>query len=62
MTHTRADKEHAEMYLPVIRIVFFFKPVDLWIGAYIDTANKKVYICPIPMFGFSMQILRWEKV
>ncbi len=22
---------------------------DIWIGIYIDTKNKKVYICPLPM-------------
>lgn len=29
----------------------FFRWYDLWVGAYIDAANKTVYICPIPMFG-----------
>jgi hypothetical protein len=50
------------MQLPVIRIVFFFRWFDLWIGAYIDTKNRRVYICPVPMLGFYVQILRWEKV
>jgi len=34
-----------------MKIKPFFRWYDLWIGAYIDTANKSVYICLIPMFG-----------
>lgn len=29
----------------------FFRWYDLWVGAYIDTENKSVYICPLPMIG-----------
>lgn len=25
-----------------------FKWYDIWIGIYIDRANKAIYICPIP--------------
>lgn len=24
---------------------------DLWIGLYVDTRNRRLYILPIPMFG-----------
>lgn len=30
------------------RIRLSFAWYDLWIGAYIDTQNKKLYICVIP--------------
>jgi hypothetical protein len=29
----------------------FFRWYDLWIGVFIDTKNRTVYICPLPMFG-----------
>ncbi len=29
----------------------FFRWFDLWIGLYIDTANRAVYFCPLPMIG-----------
>jgi len=29
----------------------FFRWYDLWVGVYIDRANRTVYICPIPMCG-----------
>lgn len=34
----------------------FFRWYNLWIGAYIDRANKTIYICPIPMFGVKIAI------
>ena len=30
------------------RIRFAFKWYDLWIGAYIDSEKRTVYICPLP--------------
>lgn len=37
-----------------MRIKTFFRWYDLWIGMYIDTKNKAVYVCPIPMFGIKV--------
>lgn len=37
-------------------ISFFFRWYDLWIGAYVDTKNKAIYICPIPCFGIKVQL------
>lgn len=34
----------------------FFKWVDLWIGLYIDTKNRTLYICPVPMFGLKIRL------
>jgi hypothetical protein len=34
-----------------MKVKFFFRWYDIWVGAYIDKGNKTVYICPIPMFG-----------
>lgn len=38
-------------YAPVISFVLFFRWYDFWIGAYIDTTNHAIYICPVPMLG-----------
>lgn len=38
-----------------LRVKPFFRWYDLWIGAYIDTENKRVYICPFPMFGVCIE-------
>jgi hypothetical protein len=39
-----------------MKITPFFKWYDLWIGAYIDTENKRAYICfPFPMLGVCVQ-------
>jgi hypothetical protein len=35
---------------------FFFAWFDLWIGAYISTKSKAVYICPLPMIVFKFYI------
>lgn len=37
---------------------FFFRWYDLWVGVYIDTKNRAIYICPIPMFGVKFT---WSK-
>jgi hypothetical protein len=29
----------------------FFRWYDLWVGIYIDTKGKAVYVCPLPMVG-----------
>lgn len=38
-----------------MRITLFFRWYDLWVGAYIDRANRAVYVCPIPMFGVKIE-------
>lgn len=30
------------------RVGFSFKLYDLWVGAYVDTENRTVYVCPLP--------------
>jgi hypothetical protein len=32
----------------------FFRWYDLWVGIYIDTKNKAIYIIPIPMIGLKI--------
>jgi hypothetical protein len=32
----------------------FFRWYDLWIGAYVDTKARTVYICPLPMIGIKI--------
>lgn len=50
------------MNLPVIRFTFFFRWYDLWVGVFIDTAKRAVYICPLPTLGVKIEIVRWEWV
>lgn len=37
-----------------MKIKPFFRWYDLWIGAYVDTKNKAVFICPIPTLGIKI--------
>lgn len=34
----------------------FFRWYDLWIGLFIDTNKRAIYICPMPMFGVKIQL------
>lgn len=34
--------------MAVVRLKF--EPRDVWLGAYFDTVNTRVYICVVPMF------------
>ena len=34
----------------------FFRWYDLWIGAYYDKKAKRLYVCPLPMMGFWIEI------
>lgn len=36
---------------------FFFRWYDLWIGAYIDTKQQAIYICPLPMVGIKIEVV-----
>jgi len=40
-----------------LKITPFFKWFDIWIGIFIDTIHKAVYICPLPMLGVKIQLL-----
>jgi hypothetical protein len=33
-----------------------FKWFDIWIGVFIDTKQRKVYICPVPMIVISFEM------
>jgi hypothetical protein len=35
---------------------FIFAWYDLWVGAFVDTAKRRVYVFPIPMCGI---IISW---
>lgn len=37
------------------RVTWFFRWFDLWVGAYVDTKNRTVYVCPIPMCGVRIE-------
>ncbi len=39
-------------------ISFLFEPRDLWIGAYINWAKRRLYILPLPTLGI---VLQWPK-
>lgn len=34
----------------------FFRWFDLWVGVFVDTEKKAVYICPVPMLGVKIQL------
>jgi len=38
-----------------MKVTAFFRWYDLWIGAYVDMANRTLYVCPVPMFGLKIQ-------
>lgn len=33
-----------------------FKWFDIWIGVYIDTAKRRIYVFPMPMLGVCIQL------
>jgi len=35
---------------------------DLWIGAYIDTKNKRLYICIIPTILITIDLSKTKKI
>ena len=39
-----------------MKITPFFRWYDLWIGAYVDTKNRTVYLCPLPMVGVKISL------
>lgn len=38
-----------------MRFKAFFRWYDLWVGVFIDTKNRAVYICPLPTIGLRIQ-------
>jgi hypothetical protein len=38
-----------------VKITPFFRWYDLWVGAYVNTKGKAVYVCPLPMVGIKIQ-------
>lgn len=38
-----------------MKIRFLFAWYDLWVGAYWDRKNRRLYVLPLPMFGFVVQ-------
>lgn len=45
-----------------MKIKPFFRWYDLWIGAYWDSNNQALYICPIPMLGIKLDFSRTIKL
>ncbi|MEN0064945.1 MAG: hypothetical protein AAGA48_22560 [Myxococcota bacterium] len=35
-----------------LRIRAFFAWYDMWVGAYIDRVNRRIYVCPLPCCVF----------
>lgn len=46
---------------PVITIALLFEPRDLWVGVFLDTRKRAIYILPLPCLGVRVS-WRWEKV
>jgi hypothetical protein len=44
-----------------MKITPFFRWYDLWIGMYIDTKGKAVYICLVPMIGIKISYRGWPR-
>ena len=38
-----------------ITITPMFAWYDLWIGVFVDVPKRRVYVFPVPMFGFAIQ-------
>lgn len=37
-----------------LRVKPFFRWYDLWVGVYVDTRLKAIYICPLPTIGLKI--------
>lgn len=51
------------LVLPAVAFVFcrfrvtpFLRWYDLWVGVFIDTNKRAVYICPLPMIGVKIEL------
>jgi hypothetical protein len=38
-----------------MKVNFFWRWYDLWVGFYWDAANRTLYCCPLPTLGFKLQ-------
>lgn len=47
---------------PRLRVTPFFRWYDLWIGAYVDTKHRTLYVCPLPMLGLKIELRRELRV
>lgn len=39
-----------------VRVKPIFAWYDFWVGVYIDRANKRIYVLPLPMLGI---VIEW---
>src|SRR4051812_45988377 len=39
-----------------MKLTPFFRWFDLWVGAYVDTKNRALYVCPLPMLGVKVEL------
>lgn len=42
-----------------MRIRPLFKWFDMWVGIFVDTRQRRIYILPIPCFGFVVEWGVW---
>lgn len=47
--HDTEDPPDPEDHSRGIRFMFEWR--DLWVGLFLDTAKRRIYILPIPIFG-----------
>lgn len=47
-------------YLPSIQ--FLFAWYDIWIGVFVDTKKRRVYVFPIPCFGLILDFTRYYAI
>lgn len=40
-----------------LRLTVLFAWYDIWVGVFIDTAKRAVYVFPIPMVGIKFQLV-----
>lgn len=38
-----------------LKLTPFVRWYDLWVGAYVDTAKRAVYLCPLPCVGLKVE-------
>jgi len=41
-----------------MKITPFFRWYDIWVGVFIDTKKRTAYICPLPMIGLKIELIR----
>lgn len=41
-----------------MRVRLIFRWYDLWVGAFVDTQNRRLYVFPVPMVGL---MISWGK-